>query len=263
MNKTQKGNANTRKTIALVLALICIFTLAACGKSAEVKTVEGLIAETKQKLNPDEGKLSEIYSLYNALPEKDKELVEDKEYIASIERYFIVESALEEANSFIEGKNFEDAITAIDNVRTIANAAQNEEIEAILNTIYYESTSFIRLENFITFDEEGNAIPWEDDRVFAFSHDETKAADGEVHVYGFFRSNNSFTELPAYKFELYLPEAYNSEFENISWTGGAPGVDGKGLVYYDEEGNRMYMIESVDSWSWTYTVYIQHAEYAD
>ena len=66
-----------KKTIAILLALITVLSLAACGKSEAVKNVETAISAIGD-VTPDKKDLvNEAYAAYSALPEKERSGVEN------------------------------------------------------------------------------------------------------------------------------------------------------------------------------------------
>lgn len=66
-----------KKIIALLLVLAMCFSLCACGKSEAVKNVEGLIEAIGEVTTESENAIIAAEEAYNALPEDEKEKVEN------------------------------------------------------------------------------------------------------------------------------------------------------------------------------------------
>ncbi len=76
-----------KKAISLILALALCLSLCACGKSAEAKVVDEMILSIGEVTASNVSDVEAALEAYNALPEKDRE---------SIENYALLESAQEE-----------------------------------------------------------------------------------------------------------------------------------------------------------------------
>lgn len=139
-----------KKLITILLALVMVITLTACGKNAAAQAVDDAIAEITSTDSVSQA-VSTARDLYDALPEKYKNQVENLDLLTSAEALlkeisdftvvcdtYDVERIIETGNSIIESAN-EIGVH-------MPELEQIEKIVAIMPDACYENTQLLKLE---------------------------------------------------------------------------------------------------------------------
>lgn len=114
-----------KKIVVALLALVLVFSLAACGKSEAVKNVEGLISSIGEVDLEKEASIKSAEDAYNALAEEEKaDVASYEELKAAREKYdTLKKEAAEKAKKEAAIKNVEELIGKI-NAVDLENASK-------------------------------------------------------------------------------------------------------------------------------------------
>ena len=116
-----------KKFISLVLVLVLSLSLCACGKSDAVKALEARIDGLTNVTLADQETVSEIRSTYMALPEEDREDVENLAVLEAAEA--VIQEALQkqrdEIDAIVAEYDPQEALTLLREMGDVSYARYN------------------------------------------------------------------------------------------------------------------------------------------